>query len=184
MSRVWNPKLIEDKKQKEIVEKLNEMRAASVRVLRKEFGEKFFGDLTRDDYAAAHFKDCLLPESILSNKRIYLAILRNFPICVTTAGLNNSNGWKLGEYVAFSKAIITDPLYFQVTGDFAADVNYLEFTKPNELAAAATRLFEDKNRRFSMMMNNYRYYNSFVRPDSLILNTLADIGSRSNCFEI
>lgn len=183
MARVWNPNLIENKKQREIVETLNETRAASIRILRKEFGENFFGGLAREDYAAKYFKDCLLPDNNLSNKRKYLGILKNFPICVATAGLNNSNGWKLGEYVAFSRAIITEPLYFQVTGDFTEGVNYLEFTTPDELIAAAAQLFTDKNRRFSMMMNNYRYYNSFVRPDSLVLNSLAVVCSRSDCFE-
>ncbi len=184
MARTWNPNFIEDKKQREVVEKLNETRAASVRILRKEFGERFFGGLAPDDYAAKHFKDCLLPDGSLSNKRSYLKILKDFPISVATAGLNNSNGWKLGEYVAFSRAIITEPLHFQVTGDFAKDANYLEFTTPVELINAATRLFENKNLRFEMMMNNYRYYNSFVRPDSLVLNSLAVVFSHSNCFEI
>ncbi len=129
MARAWNPDLIESKAQKEIVEALNETRAASVRVLRKKFGERFFGGLAHDDYAARHFKDCLLPDAALSSKRKYLEILKNFPICVTTAGLNRSNGWKLGEYVALSKAIITEPLHFQVTGDFANEVNTLNLLR-------------------------------------------------------
>lgn len=178
MARAWNPRALPDKQQKETVQALNENRAASIRILRKEFGENFFGGLAHDDYSSSNFKDCLLPGENLSNKGKYLEILKNFPICVATSGLNKSNGWKLAEYVAFSKAIITEPLHFQVTGDFAKEANYLEFTTPEELVEGATRLFEDKHRRFEMMVNNYRYYQSFVRPDSLILNTLAVVFSR------
>lgn len=173
MARAWSPDLIEAKVQKEAVEALNEIRAESIGVLRKEFGERFFGGLAHDDYAVRHFKDCLLPDGNLSNKRKYLEILKNFPICVTTTGLNRSNGWKLGEYVALSKVIITEPLHFQVTGNFANEINYLEFTSPDELVNAAVRLFENKNLRFEMMMNNYRYYQSYLKPDSLILNSLS-----------
>ena len=166
MVRAWDTNLIEDKSQKEIVEELNETRAQCVRILRKEFGERFFGGLAHDDYAVRNFKDCLLPKSELSNKSKYLEILKSFPICVTTAGLNRSNGWKLGEYVALSKAIITEPLHFQVPGDFAKEINYLEFTSPDELVNAAARLFENRVLRFEIMMNNYRYYHSYLKPDS------------------
>ena len=179
MARAWDTQAVENKTQKEKVEALNETRAGCVRRLRKEFGENFFGGLAHDSYSAQHFKDCLLPDESLSNKRKYFEILRDFPICVTTVGLNGSNGWKLGEYVAFSKAIVTEPLQFQVTGDFEKEKNYLEFNTAEELTASVTRLFENKNLRFSMMMSNYRYYQSFLRPDALILNTLAIVISQS-----
>lgn len=173
MARAWDTNLIENKAQKESVEALNETRAECVRGLRKEFGDKFYGGLAHSDYSKKRFKDSLLPDETLSNKRAYLKILRDFPVCVTTAGLNGSNGWKLGEYVAFSKAIVTEPLQFQATGDFAEEKNYLEFTAPEQLIASVARLFEDKDLRLSMMMNNYRYYQSYVRPDALVLNSLA-----------
>lgn len=175
MARAWDTSKIENKTQKEEVEVLNENRAECVRTLRKEFGDKFFGGLAHDDYSAKYFKDALLPDGNLSNKRKYLEILKNFPICVATTGLNGSNGWKLGEYVALAKAVITEPLVFEVTGDFTVGKNFLEFTNAGELASAAARLFEDKNLRLSIMMNNYRYYQAFLRPDSLILNTLETV---------
>lgn len=177
MARAWNPNLVPDTNQKENIEALNQTRAGCVRALRKEFGNRFFGGLAHENYATEHFKDCLLPDGNLSGKRKYVEILKQFPICVTTAGLNNSNGWKLGEYVAFAKAIVTEPLFFQVPGDFAKEKHYLEFTTPDRLVDAAQRLFEDKNLRFEMMMNNYRYYQSYIKPDSLILNSLATVFS-------
>lgn len=182
MARAWDPNLIENKTRKEVVEQLNEIRAECVRRLRKEFGVNFFGGLAHEDYAVKHFKDCLLPDGNLSNKRKYLKILKDCPICVTTVGLNDSNGWKLGEYVAFSKAIVTEPLQFKVTGDFRNEANYLEFITPQEVVKSAARLFEDKNLRSAMMMNNYRYYQSYLKPDSLILNSLSTVFQRTNLF--
>ena len=173
MARAWDTDLIENKAQKAAVEAINETRAECIRVLRKQFGRRFFGGLAHDDYAVKHFKDCLLPDGNLSNKQKYLEILKDFPICITTTGLNRSIGWKLGEYVALSKAIITEPLHFQVTGNFANEINYLEFFSPEELINTATRLIEDENLRSEMMINNYRYYQSYLKPDSLILNSLS-----------
>ncbi len=182
MAKAWSPESIEDKKQKEVVEAINEARANCVRILRAEFRDRFYGGLARDDYSLSNFADCVLPDSSLSNKRNYLDILKGFPICVATTGLNNSNGWKLAEYVALSKAIITEPLFFQVPGDFAKERNYLEFSTPEDLVKAAFRLFEDKNLCLDIMINNYRYYQAYLRPDSLILNTLAVVFANCDLF--
>jgi hypothetical protein len=173
MARAWDTNRIEDSTQKEAVEALNHTRAECVRRLRKELGVRFFGGLAHDEYAAARFKDAWLPGDHLANKRRYIEILKDYPICVATTGLNGSNSWKLGEYVALAKAIVTEPLRFTVPGDFRPQTHYLEFTTPDELVNATAQLIEDRPRRCAMMMNNYRYYRAYVRPDSLVLNSLA-----------
>lgn len=180
MARVWNPQNIEDKKQKAAVEKINETRANCIRILKKEFGGRFFGGLEIDEFSSEKYKDCLLPNQKFSKKRKYLENLKTFPICVATTGLNNSTGWKFAEYVALSKAIITEPLFFQVPGNFESGKNYLEFTTPEKLLDAATQLFENKSLRNEIMINNYRYYQAFLRPDSLVLNTLSIVFQNSN----
>lgn len=172
MARAWDTNLIENKAQKESVQQLNETRAQCIKLLRKEFGGNFFGGLAHEDYAVKNFKDCLLPDNDLSNKRKYLEVLKGFPICVTTVGLNGSNGWKLGEYVAFSKAIVSERLQFDITGDFAEDKNYLEFSAPEECVECAVDLFENKDKRELMMQANHTYYLNCLRPDKLIYNTL------------
>ncbi len=96
--------------QADTVRSLNVGRAGCVRALRGAFGSAFFGGLVRDEFALRHYPDCVLPSDETSGKRQYLEILREHPICVTSTGLNGSNGWRLGEYVALSKAIVTEPL--------------------------------------------------------------------------
>lgn len=172
MTRLWNPETVEDKRQKNAIEAINEMRAECVRALRAEFRDRFFGGLARDEYSIKYFADCLLPDTGLSDKRVFLEILRKHPVCVATTGLNGSNGWKLGEYVAFSKAIISEPLKYTVPGNFAKNSNYLEFSSPEDLVGAAASLFENRELRGEMMTNNRRYYQKYVRPDAMILNSL------------
>lgn len=178
MARAWNPKTILDPAQKELVAHINEFRAESIRALRKNFGKRFFGGLMRDSYSEEKFKDVLLPDNNLSNKRNYLAKLKKFPICVATTGLNHSTGWKLAEYVAFSKAIVSEPLKFKTTGDFTTEKNYLEFHDSEELIGAVARLIDGKNLRGEMMKNNREYYEKFVCPDALVLNTLRTVADQ------
>jgi len=172
MARARNPEKIESKKQKAAVEAINETRAKCIVVLRKELGEKFYGGLAHDDYSKKYFSNALLADDSSSSKRNYLEILKRFPICVATVGLNGSNGWKLAEYVAHSKAILSEPLVYQVPGKFEAGQNYIEFSDADDLVASAVKLIEDKTLRTEIMANNFAYYNSHVRPDAMIANSL------------
>jgi len=172
MARAWNPEKIESKKQKSAVEAINETRAKCIEVLRKELGDKFYGGLAHDDYSKKYFPNALLTDDSSSSKRNYLEILKRFPICVATVGLNGSNGWKLAEYVAHSKAILSEPLVYQVPGTFEAERNYIEFSGADELAASAVKLTEDRTLRMEIMANNFAYYNGNVRPDAMIANSL------------
>jgi hypothetical protein len=175
MARAWDTSHILDPKQRDVVHALNEMRAECVRSLRRELGSRFLGGLAHDAFASAHYRDVLLPDAGLANKRRYLEILKEYPICVATTGLNGSNGWKLGEYVAHSKAIVTEPLQHAVPGAFESPAHFLEFTTAEGLLDATTRLVEDRGLRCAMMMNNYRYYRAYLRPDALVLNSLATV---------
>ena len=180
MARTWDPDKVPVKTHADVIHEINMSRATCIRILRKEYGRIFFGGLARDEFSLKYFPDCILPDDKLSNKRNYLKTLRDFPICIATMGLWGSNGWKLGEYVSFSKAILTEPLRFQVPGGFQNGKNYLEFRTAEELLNAVQRLIDDKHLRTSMMINNYRYYQGFLRPDALILNTLAVILANSS----
>lgn len=172
MARAWNPEKIESKKQKLTVVAINEMRAKCIVTLRKELGDKFYGGLAHDEYSRKYFPDALLADGSSSSKRNYLELLKRFPICVATVGLNGSNGWKLAEYVAHSKAILSEPLVYQVPGKFEAGGNYIEFSSADDLATSAVKLIEDKTLRTEIMANNFTYYNSHVRPDAMIANSL------------
>jgi hypothetical protein len=172
MARAWNPEKIENKTNREETEQINLNRAECIRLLRKEFGQNFFGGLAVDDYSQRYFGDVLLRDESLANQKSYLKTVKNFPVCIATKGLCQSNGWKLAEYIALSKAIVSEKLRYETVGDFAPDRNYLEFTTPEDCARQAVRLFEDKPLRNELMRNNYDYYQNFLRPEKIVLNTL------------
>lgn len=64
----------------------------------------------------------LCPELIvpdkLTGKRAYLHRMQHTEICVASTGLHGSTGWKLAEYVAAGRAIVTEPLRYTLPGGF------------------------------------------------------------------
>jgi hypothetical protein len=167
------PELIAERRE------LNHMRVACVRLLRKELGERFFGGVQHSAFARREYPDALLADGQLGDKRAYLDLLRRFPICIATTGLHGSIGWKLAEYVAMSKAIVTEPLKFGVPGAFGEPANYLTFRTPQECVEKVTRLIDDADLRRTLMTNNARYYANYARPDSLVRRMLETATGRS-----
>lgn len=153
---------------------VNEMRAHCVRALRSEFGGKFTGGFSHTDFAKSKYPDCLAPDSKLTSKSQYLELLKRFPICVTSGGLHGSIGWKMGEYVALSKAIVTERLSYQVPSPFEEGENFLAYDTPDGCVAAVRRLMDDPGLRTSMMQKNREYFLQHLRPDVLVLRTLSE----------
>jgi hypothetical protein len=156
----------------EEVAAINETRARCIAVLREALGSRFFGGFMHNPYTTRAFKPLLVEDHQVTRKGRYIRLLRSFPICVATTGLHGSIGWKFAEYVALSKAIVSEKLSYEVPGDLQAGRHYLEFTAPEQCAEQCVRLLEDRDERARLMFNNARYYRSYLRPDVLVLNSL------------
>jgi hypothetical protein len=150
---------------------INETRARCIKALRDALGDKFTGGFVPSVYARQHYAE-LVADPDATQPSQYFAAVRTHPICVATTGLHGSIGWKLAEYVAFARAIVTEKLVYRVPGDFESGRNYLEFASPDECAAAALRLVGDHDLRQQLMCNNASYYQRHLRPDSLVKNAI------------
>lgn len=93
-------------------------------------------------------------------------------ICIATTGLFGSIGWKFAEYVAGSRAIISEPLNYSIPGNFTNGVNYYDFLNKDDLLNNIQTLLSNKDIVKNMMYNNFLYYNQYVKPENLVLNTL------------
>ena len=177
MARAWDPDgelpgsslPLEQKQQRA---SLNEMRARCIELLRKELRSYFYGGFDHSHYAVQKFRSLLLDNSAISSKKNYISLLHQHPICIATTGLHGSIGWKMGEYVAFSKCIVSEKLNFVVPGNFVKDRNFCEFDTPDLCLQKVMALVEDKSARREMMEHNWRYYTMSLRPDKLVANTL------------
>lgn len=171
LARAWKPENVETEDKKLQRKKMNDQRAEIIRTLRDALGDSFIGGFLKEPYAEEMYSDCTVEKNI-TNKNNYLEIMKSCDICIATKGLDDSIGWKFSEYVSSSKAIVTEPLMFEVPGDFKEGQNYLSFSTSSECVHQVEKLLKNKLMRLDMMQNNYKYYYTNVEPKMLVLNTL------------
>ena len=178
LCRLWDPSDDDHfsltKKQAEDRLEINHNRIECIRKLKDVFRDSFVGGLAATPYAVKEFPEIVFSDQKMTSKRKYLSYLKTFDICVATTGLSNSIGWKLGEYIAMSKSIVTEPLHADLPGDIQANKNYLEFSDSESCVEVVGKLIEDKKFRLQMMVSNFEYYKNFLRPDKLVLNSVFD----------
>lgn len=170
-TRLWNPDETNQKHNKELREKINNQRIEYILACKKEFGKSFTGGLFDDEYTNKKAKSLILPTKV-SNKKNYLDILKKHNICIATTGLHKSIGWKMGEYIAASRAIVSETLNYDVPGNFVNKKNYLEFDNSDNLLEKLEYLLSKPRETEQIMTNNYNYYKNYLHPEQLILNTL------------
>lgn len=174
LARLWNPDDVEAPHLREERERINKNRIDCIRACREEFGDRFIGGVQDDVYSRRYAPDFIVPFS-LTRREAFLRVVKESAICVATTGLHDSIGWKFGEYVAASRAIISEPLKYELPGDFIEGENYLSYKDKDELVELLKGLLSDERALLTMMHKNFRYYNDFLRPDMLVLNTLLRI---------
>ena len=151
-------------------EEVNEMRAECINLLRKRLGNSCITGFSPTPFAKRHYAHLLAPVS--TERANYLDMVRDFAtICIATTGLHGSIGWKLGEYVAFSKAIVSERLNYSVPG-FSEGENYLEFADPDQCVDLVQSLMDDSEACMKMRQTNQHYYETYLRPDKLVGRTL------------
>ena len=109
-----------------------------------------------------------------TSKLNYVKTIKEHDICISTLGLHKSNGWKLGEYIAASRAIISEPLFY-TPQNFIKGENYLEASSTDALISNIYKLIDNSDYKYEMMLNNFKFYNQYLRPDILILNSLLKV---------
>ena len=172
LAEAWNP--AEAPSPATAVERvvINALRADCMRALRVEFGALATCGFRATAFAQQEFPDLVVTDTRLTRKRHYLALVRQHPICIASAGLHRSIGWKFAEYLSMSRAIVSEKLHMRLPGNFAAGHNYLEFDTAQSCVAAVRSLIDDRAARERLMRNNHDYYLAHVRPDSLVAASL------------
>lgn len=150
---------------------INKNRIEIIRQAKKIYGDNFIGGIYDSDIARK-----LAPDIILNRyetlKNNYLKTMKSSDICIASMGLSGSTGWKTGEYVAASKAIIAERFVYTCPGEFCEDKNYLEFNNVNECLERLEYLYNNPNIIVEMQKNNFIYYHKYLRPDMQALNSM------------
>ena len=74
--------------------------------------------------------------------------------------------------MASGKAIVSEPLFFAVPGDFREGHNYLSFSSSVELIEKCNYLLNHQEKSREMEQNNINYYFNYLKPDVLVWNTI------------
>lgn len=174
-TRLWNPS-----DQRSIPEyydsivRINEGRVGLVRGLKGQFGKRFVGGIQYSPFAKGMCGDLIAGISDTRRKN-YLNTMHCADICIGTTGLHDSIGWKTAEYVAASKAIVSERLRYEVDGDFKEGRNYLPFDSIDECISNIDYLMARPREVYEMKCANAEYYDSFLRPDRLVGNALGTV---------
>ena len=171
MVKLWSPDETSIGKYKDERYRLNQDRIKLLRACKSEFKESFMGGIIADEYSKRVAPDLVLSPSI-TQKESFLRLVKEASICIATEGLHGSTGWKFAEFLASSKAILTEPLKYQIPGDFKEGKNFLTYKNEIELVECINKLKNDRHLLNQMMFDNFQYYQAYVRPDMLVLNTL------------
>lgn len=171
-TRLWNPANVKNDIKKEQRESMNELRRDLVKRLRKEFGRQFVGGIMYSDFAAKYAPNETISNNAFLHKSNYLENLRRSDIGIADYGLEFSVGWKLAEYVAMSKAIITTPINTLLPGHFSEGDNYLSYSTIEEGLSNCEQLLADREQTLSIQKQNSLYYKDYLSPDVLIYNCL------------
>jgi len=175
LTRLWDPGEVKQDNLKAEREVLNQYRIDCIRLCKKEFGDQFTGGLQQDKFTTGSRYGELVAPYELTKRSFFLNQIKASNICIATTGLHGSIGFKLAEYLAASRAIITEPLNFRVPGNFENGKNYFSFSNAEELVKNISRLAGNRDAISDMMHHNFIYYHNFLRPDMLVLNTLLSL---------
>lgn len=179
-TRLWNPEgepsemyqgdNIDHKLKKER-EYINSTRVDIIKRLKSMLNENFIGGISDTLYAREHYPDLIIDKDI-TEKENYLKIMQSADICIGSMGLHESIGWKTAEYIASSKAIINERFRYEVIGEFKECQNYLAFETSDECINHVKNLISNPKDIVKMQVNNFIYYNKYLRPDMQVLNSL------------
>ena len=169
-TRVYGPQDAPDNFRLGRMAEVNELRANTVRALKSHFGDRFVGGLRSSAYAQSTYPDCLHAGD--PGLRGHVALSRACLINVNTAGLHDSTSWKIPEYMAASRCIVSEPTYYAIPVPIVQGRNYLPFTSPEGCVAACERLLADPAAAFAMRSENDAYYRAHIRPDRVMARCL------------
>ena len=169
-ARLWAPDLDDPALNLER-EEINATRVAIIRELRRRYGSLFTGGLYDNATARTLAPELILPDS-QTDRVNYLKTMHGSDICVATTGLHGSIGWKMGEYVAAGRAIVSERMRYEVPGDYAEGWHYLSFDTTEECLAHIDELTGNPFLRGELMRANHDYYLRWLRPDRLVANAL------------
>lgn len=152
---------------KNCIEHTNPLRALFMRTCKKlglNFEGGFYISQSGNSAATDGYEDLLLHERV--ELKDYIVKTRQSLFVYNVPSCLNCHGWKLGEFLAMGKAIISAPLYNKLPDDGSQIM--LPVDTEQELKDAIILLTKNTDKRKLLEANASAYYKKFVSPEAVI----------------
>ena len=149
------------------VEITNPLRALFMRTCKKlgiNFDGGFYISHSGNSADVKGYEDLLLTQRV--DLKDYIVKTRQSLFVYNVPSCLNCHGWKLGEFLAMGKAIISAPLYNDLPNDGSQIM--LNVNSKEELEKAIVMLAKDEKFRKNLELNAFAYYNKFASPEAVI----------------
>jgi hypothetical protein len=167
-TRVWPPDEVSGS-----VQDINENRVALVRALKRAFGIRFQGGLVPTAYARKHYPHDLAQRS--SKQSQYVTWSKKNLIGVNTRGLHHSVAFKLAEYYAASKCVVSCPIRNELPVPLVEGQHYLPFTTIEQCINHCDNLLREPNLAMKLRKEAWEYYRNEIEPAAHLRNSLMRI---------
>lgn len=114
------------------------------------------------------FKDIIMQSPVSQSE--YLKKTKQSILVFNTPAVFNCHGWKLGEYLAMGKAIISTPLYYELPEPLVHGENIHFIKSIDEINETIDILLNDEKYRKKLETGASAYYEKYVKPYSAIKN--------------
>lgn len=112
--------------------------------------------------------------------REYIEKTKKSSFVFNTPAVHDCHGWKLGEYLAMGKAIISSPLSNKLPENLVDGKNIHTISNPNELKEGISLLISDNSYRNKLENETKSYYLKYGSPKAVIehltgINTVTNL---------
>ncbi|WP_149229143.1 glycosyltransferase family 4 protein [Flavobacterium nitrogenifigens] len=149
----------------------NENRALFIETCKKKSNLIFEGG-----FAARTNGDNLGFDKLVYSKKIplniYIEKIKNSAFVFNTPAVLSCHGWKLGEFLALGKAIITTHHYNELPADLENEKHVLYIRNEDELQKSIKKLMHDPTFKHSLELESRDYFEKYLAPQKVILRLL------------
>lgn len=117
------------------------------------------------------YKDLLIYKRI--SMATYLKKIKKSVLVFNTQSVCGCLGWKLPEFLAMGKCIISTPLDKEMPGEFLPGKHYFLVSNMDEIAIAIQYLKEHREVRERLEQNSKAYFDQYLSPTAVISRLIA-----------
>lgn len=146
-------------RRKEIIEILKDLETRGLIIFEGGFSKKRFGyHKNLKEYSAKR----------VYGHKAYIDAVKRAGFVVNTPAVHGCLGWKLGEYLALGKTIVSLPFGRVMPGNFQEDVHYLKINDIQELENKIEELLTNRSKMTALSENAENYFREFLKPKKVI----------------